>query len=267
MRLRNLWVGAVGVALAISLTACGGKQETSNTSAEPSAPAGTPAGQKVDTSTAGEVTGTVSLDGTAPKNEAIKMNADPVCVKENKDPQFQETYEVKDGKLANVFVYIKDGLGNYVYDAPTTPATIDQKNCRYHPHVFGMRVGQTLEIINSDPTLHNIHALPKGNKEFNTGQPIQGMKTTHTFDAKEVMVPFKCDVHGWMNAYVGVLDHPYFAVTDSDGKFSLKSVPPGTYTIEAWQEKLGTQEQKVTLGAKETKDVPFTFKAAATATD
>ena len=114
-----------------------------------------------------------------------------------------------DGKsLGNVFVYVKDGLGNYVFDAPTEPATIDQKGCRYTPHVFGIRVGQPLEIVNSDPTLHNIHAMPKSNTEFNTGQPIQGMKTTHTFTAKEVMVPFKCDVHGWMNAYVGVLDHP-----------------------------------------------------------
>ena len=105
-----------------------------------------------------------------------------------------------------------------------------------------MRVGQPLEIVNSDPTLHNIHALPKDNKEFNTGQPIQGMKMTHTFTAKEVMVPFKCDVHGWMNAYVGVLDHPYFAMTDKDGKFELKGLPPGTYTIEAWHEKLGTDD-------------------------
>jgi hypothetical protein len=146
---------------------------------------------------------------------------------------------------------------------------IDQMSCRYHPHVFGIRVGQPLEIVNSDPTLHNIHALPKGNQEFNTGQPIQGMVTKHTFTAKEVMVPFKCDVHGWMNAYVGVLDHPYFATTDKDGKFELKSLPPGTYTIEAWHEKLGTATQSVTLGPKDSKEVNFTFKvpAGATATD
>ena len=126
-----------------------------------------------------------------------------------------------------------------------------------------MRVGQPLVILNSDPTLHNIHAMPKGNTEFNTGQPIQGMKTMHTFDKPEVMVPFKCDVHGWMNAYVGVLDHPYFAVTGPDGSFTLKGLPPGTYTIEAWHEKLGTQTTQVTLGAKETKDANFTFKAPA----
>ena len=125
-----------------------------------------------------------------------------------------------------------------------------------------MRVNQPLQIINSDPTLHNIHALPKANKEFNNGQPIQGMKMTHTWETKEVMVPFKCDVHGWMNAYVGVLDHPYFAVTGKDGKFDLKTVPPGTYTIEAWHEKLGAMTQSVTVGAKETKEITFTFKAS-----
>ena len=262
MRLRNIWVGTICLALATSLAACGGGSN-SNTSSEPSSPAATPSGLKVDASTAGDVKGTVVIDGTAAKNEPIRMNADPVCVKQNSSPQFQETYTVgSDGKsLANVFVYVKDGLGNYIYDTPTESAKIDQMNCRYHPHVFGMRVGQPLEIINSDPTLHNIHALPKGNKEFNTGQPIQGMKTTHVFTAKEVMVPFKCDVHGWMNAWVGVLDHPFYAVTSADGSFSLKGLPPGTYTIEAWHEKLGTQTQTVTVGEKETKDLAFTFKA------
>jgi plastocyanin len=253
--------------LAVSVLACGGGSQS--TSSEPGAPAAPSGGEKVDTATASDVKGTVTLDGTAPKNDAIKMNADPVCVKENPTQQFQETYTVgSDGKsLANVFVYVKDGLGNYAYDPPTEQARIDQKNCRYHPHVFGMRVGQPLEILNSDPTLHNIHALPKNNKEFNNGQPVQGMKMTHTFTAKEVMVPFKCDVHGWMNAYVGVLDHPYFATTDQDGKFEIKTLPPGTYTIEAWHEKLGATSQSVTVGPKETKEISFTLKAGATATD
>ena len=269
MLLRNAWVGLAGITLALNLVACGGGQETSNKSAEPSSPSGAPAGQKVDTATAGDLNGVVNLDGSVPKNEAIKMNADPVCVKEAKGPQLSEAYEVSDdGKtLGNVFVYVKDGLGNYVFDTPTESAKIDQKECRYHPHVFGMRVGQPLEIVNSDPTLHNIHAMPKANQEFNNGQPIQGMKMTHTFTAQEVMVPFKCDVHGWMNAYVGVLPHPYYAVTKDDGSFELKDLPAGTYTIEAWHEKLGTQTQSVTIAAKESKDVNFTFKAAATTTN
>src|SRR4051812_31050254 len=265
MRLRSMWVSALGLTLAASVVACGGgSKETAAPADTSAAPAG--GGQKVDPATAGEVNGVVAFEGTAPKNEPIKMNADPVCVKANSTPQEQETYIVNDGKLANVFVYVKDGLSAYSFDPPTGMLTFDQKNCRYHPHVFGARVGQAVEIVNSDPTLHNIHALPKENAEFNNGQPIQGMKMTHTFTAKEVMVPFKCDVHGWMNAYVGVVDHPFFAVTDKDGKFSFKGLPPGTYTIEAWHEKLGTQTATVTIAAKETKDANFSFKAAA-ATD
>lgn len=265
MHLRHVRASVLGVALAVTVAACGGGGSE--------APAGSAApasmgGERVDPATAGTITGTVSFEGEAPANEPIRMNADPVCVTQNKTPQFQETYMVQDGKLQNVFVYVKDGLGNYVFDTPSQPAQIDQQNCRYHPHVFGMMVGQTLEIINSDPTLHNIHALPKGNQEFNTGQPIQGMKTTHTFNNPEVMVPFKCDVHGWMNAYVGVLPHPFFATTGADGTYTISGLPPGTYTIEAWHEKAGTKTQSVTIGPSESKTADFSFSASgATATN
>ena len=264
MHLRNIWVGTLGLALAASIACGGGK------SSEPAAPAGGPSGgQKVDPATAGDVKGVVSLEGTAPKNEPIKMNADPVCVKANSTPQFQETYSVEDGKLANVFVYVKDGLGNYVFDPPTEMAKIDQMSCRYHPHVFGVRVNQPIEILNSDDTLHNIHALPKANSEFNNGQPIKGMKMNHVFTAKEVMVPFKCDVHGWMNAYVGVLGSSVLRDHRQGRLLRAEGAPPGTYTIEAWHEKLGPMTQSVTVGAKETKEVNFAFKApaGATATD
>src|SRR5262245_37997971 len=165
MRLRNVLGCALSVSLAASVAACGGGEKPSSTSAAPNAPAGATGGQKVDTATAGDIKGTVTLEGTAPPNEGIKMNADPVCLKEAKGPQTQETYMVADGKLANVFVYVKDGLGNYVFDTPTEPVTLDQKECRYHPHVFGVRVNQPLQIVNSDPTRHNIHALPKTNQK------------------------------------------------------------------------------------------------------
>ena len=122
-----------------------------------------------------------------------------------------------------------------------------------------IQVGQTLQILNSDPTLHNIHATPASNEEFNMGQPIQGMQFERTFDNVEVMVPFQCDVHGWMNAYIGVLDHPYFAVTATDGMFDISTLPPGNYVIEAWHEELGTQTQNVTVATGETADVSFTF--------
>jgi plastocyanin len=254
-----------GFALGLMLVtaACGGgTQETPATGA---APAAAPAAAAVDPATAGTITGKVVLDGMAPKNEPIRMNADPTCVQANNGPQMQESYMVgAAGELENVFVYVKDGLGNMTFPAPTAPVALDQRGCRYHPHVFGIMVGQPLEIINDDPTLHNIHATPKVNTEFNTGQPIQGMKTTHTFTAKEIMLPFKCDVHGWMNAYVGVMDNPYYAVSGADGTFEIKNLPPGTYTIEAWHERAGLQTQSVTIGATETKDINFTFKPAAT---
>ena len=257
MHLRHVRASVFGVALAVTVAACGGGG--SEAPASSAAPAASMGGQHVDPATAGTLTGTVSLMGDPPPNAPIRMNADPVCVTENKTPQTQETYMAQDGKLANVFVYVKDGLGNYVFDTPTEPVEINQQNCRYHPHVFGMMVGQTLNIVNSDPTLHNIHALPKDNQEFNTGQPIQGMKTTHVFKNPEVMVPFKCDVHGWMNAYVGVMANPFFAVSAADGTFTIGGLPPGTYTIEAWHEKLGTKTQSVTIAASGTATADFSF--------
>lgn len=262
MRLAKAWV----CALIIAAAACGGGEEPAKPAASASAPAAAPAsgGQTVDRATAGEVKGVVRVDGSVPANEQIKMNADPICLRQAKGQQSMETYVVGDGgTLGNVFVYVRDGLGAYTFETPTEPAKIDQRECRYTPHVFGMRVGQPLEITNSDPTLHNIHAMAKNNREFNNGQPIQGMKTVHTFTAPEVMVPFKCDVHGWMNAFVGVVDHPYFAVTGPGGAFSLPSLPPGTYTVEAWHEKLGATSQSVTIGPNETKEIAFTFKAPA----
>jgi len=251
------------VAMTVLAAACGGggEQSTSAPAAQPETPAAAP----IDSATAGNINGKIVLEGTAVKNEPIRMNADPVCVKQAGPGQTAETFVVGDGgTLANVFVYVKDGLGDRTFNPPTETVTIDQMGCRYHPHVLGMMVGQPLQILNSDPTLHNIHATPKANQEFNTGQPIQGMKTNHTFTAPEVMVPFKCDVHGWMNAYAGVLPHPFFAVTGTDGSFSIKGLPPGTYTIEAWHEKLGAMTQSVTLAASETKDANFNFKAGAT---
>jgi plastocyanin len=254
---------AVFLVLSFGLAACGGGSPapSSTAPAETAKPAVT-----VDPATAATVAGKVNLEGTPPANAPIQMKADPTCAKANQGQNpTQETFVSEAGGLGNVFVYVQSGLSGS-FPAPTTAVVFDQKNCRYVPHVFGVQVGQPIEILNSDPTLHNIHALPKTNKEFNTAQPIQGMKTTHTFEAKEgdVVVPFKCDVHGWMNAYVGVLDHPYFAVTKPDGSFSIPNLPPGSYTLAAWHEKLGAQTMPVTVAAKESKsDANFTFKAAA----
>ena len=226
-----------------------------------SRPAGAPVtpSAAIDEATVGGVRGMVMLQGTAPAPEVIRMNSDPVCLKQATDTNTEYFLVGDGGHLGNVFVYVKQGLEGRKFPVPTATVVLDQKGCHYIPHVFGIQVGQPLQVVNSDPTLHNIHATPKTNAEFNTGQPIQGMKFQRQFKTKEVMVPFKCDVHGWMNAYVGVLDHPYFAVTKADGMFDMSRLPPGDYVIEAWHEKLGTQTQNVTIGPKETKDISFTF--------
>jgi plastocyanin len=217
---------------------------------------------RIDPSTAGAISGKVTLQGTPPKNEPIRMNADPNCVKATQgQAQLQETYLVgAGGGLQNVFVHVKEGLGKYAYDKPATSVTLDQRQCRYHPHIFGIRVGQPLEIINNDTTLHNIHSMPDENTEFNIGQPVQNMKTSRTFTLPEVMVPIRCDVHSWMNAYAGVVDHPFFAVSGPDGSFEIKGLPPGNYTIEAWHERLPATTQQVTIAAKENRPVAITFK-------
>ncbi|MBM3771341.1 MAG: hypothetical protein FJW27_08645 [Acidimicrobiia bacterium] len=249
--------GLFAVVFGALTTACSGGSGVPQT-------AGSPAGaQKIDPATAASVTGVVTIDGAAPENAPIRMNADPMCLRIAKGEQFQETFKVGgDGKaLGNVFVWVKDGLGNYVYDPPTGPVTLTQESCHYAPHVFGIRVGQPLEVVNNDETLHNIHATPRTNQEFNKGQPMKGMKDTHTFTTPEVLVPFKCDVHGWMNAFVGVVDHPFFAVTDAEGKFELKGLPPGTYTVEAIHERLGAVTQSVTVAAKESKSISFAIRA------
>jgi hypothetical protein len=164
------------------------------------------------------------------------------------------------GTLTNTFVYVKSGLpADAKYAPPATPVVIDQKGCRYQPRVFGIMIGQRLEIKNSDPLLHNIKQTGKANRPFNISQPAAGMSTGRTFTAPEVMLRFECNVHGWMHAYAGVLQHPFFSTTGPDGRFTIEHLPPGTYTIEAWQEKYGTRTATVTVRGNETKTVDFSY--------
>jgi plastocyanin len=252
MQHRTLWTFASILILAAA-AACGGGSEAPAEAPEPAAPAFDPA-------TAGNVTGSIMLEGEPPAAETIRMNSDPVCVKQATDNE-TNYYVVGDGGgLGNVFVYVKEGLQGE-FPPASDMVILDQQGCRYMPHVFGIQVGQTLQVVNSDPTLHNIHATPANNPEFNTGQPIQGMTFDRTFDNVEVMVPFKCDVHGWMNAYLGVLDHPFFAVTGPDGSFDISGLPPGDYVIEAWHEELGTQTHNVTVAEGGTAEMSLTFTA------
>jgi hypothetical protein len=245
------------VALAGVFAACGSDQSKS---AQPASPKAAPGATRVDAATAGTISGKVLFEGAPPENPIISTTSDSAC---GSGELRSERYLVDNGGLKNVFVYVKDGLGNkYIFDTPTEPVKIDQKGCHYIPHVVGVRTTQPLEISNSDATLHNIHGMPKANSEFNQGQAVQGLKNSFTFSAPEVLVPIKCDVHSWMNAFVGVVDHPYFAVSGDGGKFELRGVPPGNYSIEAVHEKLGRQSLPVTLGEKDSKELTFTFKAA-----
>ena len=242
--------------LLMVLAGCGKKEE-------PAAPAAQPEVKKaaapIDPATAATITGTVKFDGKAPKAQKIDMSQDPACKGGNET----ETVEADGGNLANVFVYVKDGLGDRTFDPPSTPAKLDQQGCRYHPHVLGVMAGQTVEIINSDKTTHNIHPSPKDNKEWNESQPPSGAPIDKTFARQEVLIPVKCNQHPWMKMYIGVVKNPFFAVTDKSGKFELKGLPPGTYTVTAVHEKFGSQDTKVTVGAKESKAADFTFKEGA----
>jgi hypothetical protein len=251
---------SLSVTFALSLACGGGGAPDGEKPATSAAPAATAA--PVDAATAGNINGKVSLEGTPPAADNIQMAADPNCAKLHSSPVKTEFVVVGDGgTLGNVFVYVKKGLESRTFPTPTEPVVLDQHGCQYVPHVMGIQVGQPLQVLNSDETLHNIHAMPKNNKEFNIGQPVKGLKTDKTFDKVEVMVPFKCDVHKWMNSYAGVLEHPFFAVTAADGAFSLEGLPPGDYVVEAWHERFGTKEMNVTVAEKATAEANFTFTA------
>jgi hypothetical protein len=208
------------------------------------------------------VTGTVKLVGKPAPNPPIDMSREPDCQAKYKTAPLDEIVAVNaNGTLGNVFVYAKSGLpADARYPTPA-PLVLEQKDCLYIPHVFGLMVGQRLLIHNSDPMLHNVKAIAKKNRGFNFSQPRAGMTEDRTFAAPEVMVVLESNTHPWMRAYAGVLPHPFFSVTGTDGSFSIRGLPPGTYTIEAWQEEYGQQTATVTVQADETKTVDFTYAA------
>lgn len=246
---------------ALVIVGCGGgaKKEEAPASSATTAPA---AGKTVDAATAGSITGTVTLDGKPPVLKPINMSAETFCTKAHSSPVIPPEVVTGDkGALANVVIYIKSGLGDYSFDTPKDPAVLNQKGCMYDPHVVALMTGQTLEVKNDDQTTHNIHPMPKDNREWNKVQPPGAAPIDETFARAEDAIPVKCNVHPWMKSYVFVFKNPYYAVTTKDGAFTLSNLPPGTYTIEAWQEKYGTVDQTVTIGPKESKAVTFVFKA------
>jgi plastocyanin len=249
------WVCIGGAMLA----ACG-ESQPSPAPVSQTAPASAPAPS--DTADGpGSIIGAVTFTGTAPKPRPLPMDSDPLCAAEK--GATSELLVVGPGNgIKNVFVYVKDGLGARRYAVPAAQVLLDQKGCRYVPHVIGVQAGQTVLVSNSDPLIHNVHAMPKNNREFNFGQPAKTPPVTRVFDQAEIGLPFKCDVHGWMNAYVNVVPHPFFAVTKDDGSFEIKGLPAGSYTLELWHERLGTQALPVTVEATSPAKVSASFKPA-----
>jgi len=210
-------------------------------------------------SVVGSVKGTVNLEGTPPPNKTINIGT---CVSDAKGPVNEDKVLVHGGKLQNSFIWIKSGLDNYkAGDPPAEPIVLDQKGCIYKPHVIGARVGQKVVVLNSDPVLHNVHSETKQNSEFNEMMPTKDMRIEKVFEKPEVPIRAKCDVHPWMSAYVGVVAHPFYAVTDASGTFTLNNVPEGDYEIEAWHEVYGRQTAKLKVKAREAATVTLTFKA------
>ena len=252
--MRSLGLTALVCVLAAG---CGGGGETTGKALVDTGPAFTP-----DLEAGATITGKVTFEGEKPVAKPIDMESHPACAAGHKDsPAMTEDAVVNpNGTLRWAFVWVKAGLTQTKWVKPAAPVVLDQSGCVYTPHVLGLQTGQNLEIRNSDPTNHNVHPVTKNNSEWNETQPPNSGPKLRTFDHPEIMVQMKCNVHPWMRSFVGVVDHPFFAVTGGDGTFTIKGLPPGTYTIETWHEKYGTRDRQVTVGARESKTVDFAFK-------
>lgn len=217
---------------------------------------------EVDVATASTVSGTVTFEGEVPRNPRINMSAEPDCHSLHSGAvRAQVAIVGEDGALGNTFVWIKSGLEGKKFKTPTSPVALDQKGCIYNPHVIALQTRQTLAISNSDQTTHNVHPLPKVNREWNKSQTANAPAIERKFSRQEIMLPVKCNIHPWMRSYINVVDHPFFAVTGVDGSFAIKGLPPGTYTIEAVHERFKSQEMSVTVGISESKQLDFAYKA------
>jgi plastocyanin len=230
---------------------------------QPAVKAGGPLTSTSSTTGRASIKGVVTLEGKAPKPTPINMAADPSCAKQHPTAVLnQEVVTDAKGGLQNVVVFITDGLSGQTFEPPSQPVVLDQKGCIYQPHVLAIQANQPIEVVNDDPTSHNIHPVPANNREWNKSQP-PGSKAEETFQREEIAIPVKCNIHPWMRGYVAVFKHPYFVVTGKDGSFDLPNLPPGTYTVKAWHEKLGSSTQKITVGTDETKAIDFVFKSQA----
>ncbi len=223
-------------------------------------PAAAPAGKSVDTATAGSISGKVNYAGEQGRKARIRMNADPNCDSQHESPVYAQTLEINEnGTLQYAFVFVKAGLEDYNFQPPAEAVQLDQRGCLYTPRVLGIQAGQELKVVNSDDTTHNINPSPANNRDWNVSQAPSSNPIVRRFARPEIMIPVKCNVHPWMKAYIGVVAHPYFSVTGSDGSYSLEGLPPGDYTVEVWHEKLGAQEQKITVTANQAATLDFSY--------
>jgi hypothetical protein len=270
MKQTKVWLTLTLVLSLMALaSSCGGKKEEG-----PSEPASATAKEFAPKGNEGTISGAIAYTGTPPEPKKIATDADPACGQKNPNLTTEDNV-VKDGKLANVFVYVKDGtladgtkLGDWTFKTPAEAVTLDQNGCHYKPHVSGAMVNQKLNITNSDPTQHNINFTPKLNPPFNQSQPNGAAPLSHAFARSEILVPVKCNQHPWMKAYVAVMKHPLFAVSAEDGSYTIKGVPPGTYTVIAWHEggQNGTEKpMTVTVAANGTAKADFSFGEATAA--
>jgi hypothetical protein len=211
----------------------------------------------------GYVTGTVSLTGTPPRATRIDMSADPACYEHNPNPR-TKFFVVEDGRLADALIYVKAGisLNGVSFETPDTNVVLDQRGCFYVPRVLGVRVNQTLEVRNSDNTVQNVHPTPKNNPDSNRSQPPSSDPLMLRFAHAEIVIPFKDNQHPWKKAYVGVFAHPFFAVSDSKGEFTIGGLPPGDYTIAAWHEQFGEKTFEVTVYPRSTQSLDIKFDMA-----
>lgn len=227
--------------------------------AAPKSPTTSPASASAAPQSTGSITGTIVFQGTAPHRNKLDMGADPLCVSKNPEPVLAQDGEVNsNGTLPNAFVYLKDVPGTF--KPPAQPVVLDQRNCMYVPHVLGVMAGQEIEVVSSDATTHNIHFMPKENRDWNKSQPPGAPPLAVRFEHPEIMIPVHCNEHPWMSAYVGITSNPFYAVSNTEGSFTIQGVPPGDYSISAWTATFGTQDQKVTVRAGQTVRVTFTFR-------
>ena len=255
---KKLWVRAGGLCLPLLLLVAGCKRSTQANKPAAAAPHYT----QIDNATAGAIAGTIHFTGVPPTPATIDMSEDPACGVASKTPNMTEQYVVHHGRMANVFVYVKEGLGNRVYMPTKTPVVLDQKGCRYIPHVIGAMVGQPVEFRNSDPTKHNVHIIAPGSTYatgFSISEPPGSAPQQHIFHTPGLMIPVRCDFHPWMEAFLNLVKTPFFAVSGTDGHFEIKGLPAGKYTLAAVQERLGEKTQTLTVESGKTTTVNFTL--------